>query len=148
MKEFTITFTKQQNSCSWTGKHKHTVINVTDIVGHWSSLGLLLKGITFEKFLKETEADLHVTLENRKPKMLHNSSPNSPSRHDWEGWMLPLQTQREGSASLPTPRTSCWMWAWKEPGCFSGSGPLFLLPHTYAHRGGKNLGPLPLTLRR
>ena len=39
------------------------------------------------------------------------------------------------------PRKGCWTWAWKEPGCPSGSESPFLLPHSLFRGAGRSWDP-------
>ena len=60
---------------------------------------------------------LHVIVEKRNTKMLHTGFPQQAWALTAEKANLSLFHHR-GKDQPPflSPRTSCWMWAWKEPG--------------------------------
>ena len=74
---------------------------------------------------------LHVIVDNKNTKMLHTGFPQCVQTLTAEKADHSFFSHRgkDQPPFLPS-RTSCWTWAWKEPGCFSGSESLFLLPHS------------------
>ena len=62
------------------GNHKHTGINIIHKAKTLKCIYPSMK-LKFENFLKKTEMNLHVIVENRNPKLLHTCSPNWPGPH-------------------------------------------------------------------
>ena len=85
---------------------------------------------------------LHVIVENRNKKMPHTGFPQRARTFTAEkADCFLFNNKGKNQPPFLPPRTSCWTWAQKEPGCCSGSESSFLLPCSLCRGVGRNWDP-------